>query len=271
MCKSPYDLPKRTRGGLPLMVGINKYDMRYVYTIEYDGPNAQIHGIDQEFTLDDSLTSCCLILHGEKSGIYQEWYNTGDIKFQVNYNQDGKVGPCQSWHNIGILNYKIHMNKNKANGFGSAWKYKNVVGAITPYLYTQMYYINHKLSGLVQEFHDNRQIASESNKVDGVTYGKYKRWASDGHLHDITCMYNGKQNGLYLSYDKDGNIGDCMYYHDNEIIGIKQCFIKGNRVLEYNMDVIFQNTDSEEDSEEDSENETKQDENNEMEDVTETF
>lgn len=231
-CHTPYRFPKRYRGGLPLIIGIDAKDHRYVYTLTEHSPKGEIHGIHQELTLENQLIECSVVHHGERDGLYQEWYEDGTPHFEVHYDHDGKFGNCQSWHPDGSLKYKIPMYKGKANGLGRLWEVSTQ--SDYPYLRTIQYYINHETIGLIQQFYENKQIASETKQVKGIKYGRYKRWESDGTFHDLSCYYNGKKNGLHITYDKDGNVGDCFYYHEDEKEGLQQVFYNNRRnLLEY--------------------------------------
>lgn len=229
-CKTPYQLPKRYRGGLPLIIGIDENEMRYVYTIDHDSNTGEIHGLHQNFTLEGTLTECSVVDHGERNGLYQEWYDSGHLHFQVQYDHNGKFGDCKSWNKEGALAYKIHICKDKATGLGRTWE--SSMSNHNPYLRSIMYYMNHQGNGLTQEFYGNNQIASESTSMDGMTIGRHKRWNKNGEFYDVRCMKQGKKIGLYMSYDTDGNISDCVYYKENEKVGLMQIFVKGRLMVE---------------------------------------
>lgn len=66
----------------------------------------------------------------------------------------------------------------------------------------------HTLTGYIksQKMYKNNRIVSSHNYYD------------DGALFSITLYKNGKRDGIYVSYNKDGTIREECYYRNNKKI-----------------------------------------------------
>ena len=72
----------------------------------------------------------------------------------------------------------------------------------------------HYVQGLIRRWHDNGQLASEFNYVDGCKVGQDLTWHKNGQPRVKTTYYEGKLDGQYEQYTEGGTLLVSGEYHN---------------------------------------------------------
>ena len=67
-------------------------------------------------------------------------------------------------------------------------------------------YIDGKRNGLIEEFYENGQLSNRSNYIDGKLNGLYEEFHENGQLSTRSNYTDGERDDLYESYDENGNV-----------------------------------------------------------------
>lgn len=86
-----------------------------------------------------------------KQGIWQWWYDNGQLQEKGQYKHGIKIGTWKQWHSNGQLEYLCSFENGKENE-------------------------------TCQEWHSNGQLSSKAKYIDGKIEGNYQEWHSNGQL-----------------------------------------------------------------------------------------
>jgi antitoxin component YwqK of YwqJK toxin-antitoxin module len=124
------------------------------------------NGIYECWYENGQLENSCTYVDGKPSGLYQTWYENGQLKSSYTY-VDGKLnGLSQIWHENGQLNNSCTYNYGRLSGLSQIW-YEN------GQLESSYTYVDGKLSGLFQIWYENGQLESSYTYVDGKLSGLF--------------------------------------------------------------------------------------------------
>jgi antitoxin component YwqK of YwqJK toxin-antitoxin module len=171
ICKELYVPQKMYSNGLELIVKIDTYGQKSMYTI--DSSNEK-HGMYREWHSNGILKISCNYEHGNYDGLYQQWYTNGYL-FNVRNYVNGRV------HGVDIYMFpngkpkaKIHYtNGIMKDSIARSW-YDN--GQLQE-VYTKM---NGHYEGIEQVWHKNGQIQAQVTYMNYKKIGRVKLWSSDG-------------------------------------------------------------------------------------------
>jgi hypothetical protein len=112
---------------------------------------------------------------GKRQGLYQYWYDNGQLWERCEYVNGKQQGTYQRWHDNGQL-------------------------------WIQCEYVNGKIHGLYQYWHTNGKPEYECEYVNGKRHGLFQRWYDNGELWEQgwyeKCIKLVKVN-YYKDKDKD--------------------------------------------------------------------
>jgi antitoxin component YwqK of YwqJK toxin-antitoxin module len=116
-----------------------------------------------------------------ENGLFQRWYENGQIQEEYTYVNGRMTGFFQSWY---------------ANG----------------QKLEESTFVNGKLEGLFQRWHANGQKCDECTYVNGWRDGLYQRWYMNGEKEIECTLVNGKIEGLYQCWHSNGQIAGTWTY-----------------------------------------------------------
>lgn len=167
--------------------------------------NGKLNGTYQTFyeVGEDLLKNRVEYIDGNASGKYTEYYPTGDIKYEMLYSQGKANGQEIGYYPNGTISYELINQNDSGNG---------------PY----------------KEYHSNGNVREIGHIINGFYTGHWQTFYSDGTLKsDFEYGEEGKINGEYKYYDRDGKIHYTYEYRKGEIIAYT-FFDKSGNVIEEN-------------------------------------
>ncbi len=195
---------------------------------ERNPKGAVVNKFDGEFKEYYSTGVLLKILHfdkGEKTGLFEEYYNNGKIKQQGFYSNSLKTS---KWLYLGIAgdtvvenNYKIISKNDKQSsvkhGLLKRWKNKNLV--------LKENWFEGVKHGKSLSYYRNGNVSTEMNFDKGLLFGKYVNYYENGKIksdqtygiHKVGTSDKLKSDlvGWSYGYLEDGSISKKMYY-DNK-------------------------------------------------------
>jgi len=171
------------------------------------------------------LISCTEDWTGEKEVTYLQDRN--GIKYEVN-SEVGFTGKYVEYFENGQKHIEEHLRLGKRNGLMTEW-HENGQKASE---------INSKngeiVDGVVTEWHDNGQKASEGNWKNGKFEGLMTEWHDNGQKASEGNWKNGEVvDGVVTIWDKEGDVTKTETYKDGKLVS------SNNRLFENIFDKIL--------------------------------
>lgn len=144
------------------------------------------HGPQLTFYNDGQIKTRISYNNNNKHGLYKEFHPNGQVKKSVVYVNDLLEGPCKRWYPNGQLSNECHYTNNIVDGPDKHWS-------------------------------ESGQLICEINWLNGVHNGLTRRWYPNGKLRVKYTNTNNKINGFYNEWDSDGNLIQKILYTDSVI------------------------------------------------------
>jgi len=136
--------------------------------LDYEKYNTHLqpHGLFETYYKNTKLIKEQKIyVNGKLSGLFEEWYQNGILKYRINYKNGERNGLSEEWYDDGKLMYKINFKDGNRDG-------------------------------LCEQWYDNGRLWLRKNYKSGVLNGLYEGWNQKGELW-LRCNYEDeKLNGL---------------------------------------------------------------------------
>ena len=154
--------------------------------------------------------------NGIYDGLFNEWYENGQLKWDVNYKLGNMVSPSKEYYDNGNI---------KMEG---SWK----EGSNIPHGTTKAFYRNRGLKGvstnkdgmqhgLHQEYFELiagvSALEIEGQYKDGGKDGIWKVYYDSGKLQEEQVWKDGKKNGYFKAFAKDGQTLELEGNYKNDI------------------------------------------------------
>lgn len=128
-----------------------------------------------------------------------------------------KNGLINTYFDNGLLHTRIFYNNDIMDGlYETYYPNTNVVGEELGLLASRYYMKNNKIDGLRIEYYDNGQLWLKCNYKDGLKDGIFEEYyeTEDGQiiLWRKGFYVNGIRNGLYQTFDINGNLLKSINY-----------------------------------------------------------
>jgi len=147
---------------------------------------------------------------------YRSIYSHAIKAFQYTLSDDGRTrinhttGHHQHFHN-NRLYMEYYMKHYELHGQYIIYDHNNRI-------FLQCWYIHGHLDGLWETFHTLTGAIKSQKMYKNNRIVSSHNYYDDGTLFSITSYKNGKRDGLYISYNKDGTIREeCYYKNDKKI------------------------------------------------------
>jgi antitoxin component YwqK of YwqJK toxin-antitoxin module len=128
--------------------------------------------------------------------------------------------------------FKVSEGKEVNKLYEGTWKYYHKDSEV---IMTLENYKNGKLNGKRTVFYPNSKIAEESDYVNGLKQGKYKKYSEDGIVLEESNFKDGLYDGNAIYRDPLGNIAAEGKYVANKKTGIWKFYENGKLVSTENM------------------------------------
>ena len=213
----------------------NSTQMQYEYNFKKDAYNIIIPvGLYQEYYESGQIKiKCNYDMYGNKNGLYQQYYENGKIDIEFNYNNNLCVNK--------IFHKYTDENICKSMTVDNTSKCINILY----YIYYENNKIrefyncdnNAKFNGLCKKYYENGQIKMECNYIHNIMNGSYREYYENGQIK-MECYYiDDIRNGMYREYYDSGQLKiECCYidgvknglfqqYYDNDQLQYKYTYI----------------------------------------------
>lgn len=169
--------------------------------------------------------------HGKETGIFTYFDDTkaqSIIATRTFNDQD------QSAYTVFYDQKKNIVSEGKVinRDYDGDWKYYHEAAKT---VMTLEHYKNGKLQGLRSVYYPSTLLAEETNYVDGIKQGSYKKYTEKGIVLESANYKNGNFDGQAVYKDPTGNTVAQGKYVDGKKKGIWQFYENGKLVSEENM------------------------------------
>lgn len=129
---------------------------------------------------------------GERDGFWKEYYDSGRLRAEGEYNKDTKTGPWKYYYENGTLSQEGTYN-SEGNPEGEwRWYYEN--GAL---LREEYYYLG-KLDGLMVDYDENGEVLAQGEFIEGLEEGDWFFEYGDARIEG--SYSEGMRNGEWKYY-----------------------------------------------------------------------
>jgi antitoxin component YwqK of YwqJK toxin-antitoxin module len=174
-------------------------------------------------------------IHGKPSGEFTYYYNTGNVRMKMNYEDSGRVAYTTSYFDNGaIYTEGKYIDKQKEG----LWKFYDGYGNV---IATQEY-SKGKKHGTELTYLQNGILLEEKEYLNGNLHGKWNRYFSNGKSHFTGGFKDNMWSGEFVffhlngkksvsgSYENSLKQGDWKYWDTNGIL-IKVVNFKNSNII----------------------------------------
>jgi antitoxin component YwqK of YwqJK toxin-antitoxin module len=158
-------------------------------------PNKKVDGIVKIEDKINRKTTTFNCHNGLKNGLYQKMYD-GKILSEVYYINGSREGLFNEWYENGQLKKQYIFINNKKEGLYLKWHKNGVVRSISTY-------INDLKNGLYIKFYKNGQLLMRSNYIEGKKNGRSESWYNNHKICSIYTYFNDMKHGPCIKYKHD--------------------------------------------------------------------
>ncbi len=169
-----------------------------------------------------------LLVDGRWEGIYRHWYQSGQLRVELNYENGEMVGLLREWYENGQLKGKYNCENGEMVGLQREW-YEN------GQLKEEWNYENGEMVGLLREWYENGQLKGEWNYENGKYHGLLREWYENGQLKVELNRENGKYHGLERWWYPNGQLRREGNNENGEMVGLERWWYpNGQLKVEWN-------------------------------------
>lgn len=146
-------------------------------------------------------------VEGKRVGGYAFYFPNGNVALQVAQNAQGQQdGESVQYHENGSVQARGQWRNGVQDGKHSEY---HTTGKLSEEI---TYRNGERVDGLAETFHDNGQLSSRTNYVDGEMDGELLTYYPDGTLESRSTRRKGKLNGTSTFYYPDGKVKSTLDY-----------------------------------------------------------
>ncbi|MBL7953481.1 MAG: hypothetical protein JNJ91_00480 [Flavobacteriales bacterium] len=131
-------------------------------------------------------TTTADIRRGREEGLWKEWWENGQLKRTVAYDNGQMTGPCSEWYANGQKRFET--NYVLASGR------------------------DEMMDGMTREWHENGQLMTEGVYVKGMRDGLWKEYYGSGTLRSEIIFDKTKPSGAVIEYFETGQVLSNGFY-----------------------------------------------------------
>lgn len=199
------------------------------------------------------LIALCLnfsFAQDKQDGPFKDYYDSGEIKVEGQYENKKKVGEWKSYHKNGQISRLYSYDKGKLNKEEISYYEDGMVSSKTEKegdnfvnrAYSKSGRIQHERqvgSGYYKKFFENGNLKIEANYKDYELIDEWKQYYENGEIEWLVTYMNGYRSGSYKNYYKNGDLklegtnyrdkvdGEEKRYLPNNILHWKGSYSKG--------------------------------------------
>ncbi|WP_303316396.1 toxin-antitoxin system YwqK family antitoxin [Flavivirga abyssicola] len=182
----------------------------------------------------------------------KEYYDTGELKSVIEYNDNGFPGDSKYYYKNGNLEKTGRWGGRYTLGgiktyIGGEWKYYHENGKLSAVGY---FYDNEKTgewkeynkNGLLTgsfDFDSNKrkiyyetgQLRQEGSLINNKPHGECYVYYENGKLYAIQNFNNGKRNGLWKEYYENGNIKNEYNFESDKLDGLWTTYYEDGKLF----------------------------------------
>ena len=165
-----------------------------------------------EMSSDGTLDNPTNIHRGNKhNGVYEEWYNNGQLKVRQNYKEGKENGLYQSWYSNGQSSMRCTYKDGKLEGDYKRWWNNGELGS-------RIEYENNKVNGVYEEWYGKDRPMSHRTYVNDKQEGVFEFWHQNGKIYIRENYKNGEREGLSEKWDLEGKLIERAIYVNGELV-----------------------------------------------------
>jgi len=191
--------------------------------IVFNVVNDKLDGEWKQYYRNGRIMREATFKQGIEEGISKDYYLTGGISRQRTFVGDKETGPGTTYYGTGSKNYEYVSKDDELDGELNIY-YPNGK------LKEKTFYKSGKLQGESKGYYANDKPAFEYRYYDGKYDGAYKRFYENGNLKEEGTYKLDKLVGETVSYFEDGTVSDRLVYDEEGK--------KNGKYIEYDRDGI---------------------------------
>lgn len=196
---------------------------------------------------------------GNKNGVWKGYYpESKRLRYDGTFNHGKEVGKFNFYDDTQAQTviatrefnskdnsaYTIFYNQSKnvvSEGnvvnklYEGQWKYYHENSKV---IMTLENYKKGKLEGIRSVFYPNAKIAEETNYINGIKNGFYKKYTVDGIILEESNYVKGQFDGKAIYREPNGNVASQGIYVNGKKKGMWQFYENGKLVKEENMSKV---------------------------------
>lgn len=196
---------------------------------------------------------------GNKNGLWKGYYpESKRLRYDGTFNHGKEVGKFNFYDDTQAQTviatrefnskdnsaYTIFYNQSKSvvsegkvvkKLYEGQWKYYHENSKV---IMTLENYKKGKLEGIRSVFYPNAKIAEETNYINGIKNGFYKKYTVDGIILEESNYIKGQFDGKAIYREPNGNVASQGIYVNGKKKGIWQFYENGKLVKEENMSKV---------------------------------
>ncbi len=188
--------------------------------------NGELNGLDKDYYENGKLKSVGEFTNGIQTGPWKWYYESGNIQNEGELDNGAFTGIYKSYYSTGKLEEEVRYSDGKLNGKASKWDRKGNLLANYTYLDDNLIeYTNFTPQG---------EIISTGKEEDGVV--EFVSFFPEGMKETEGELVNGKRDGVWKTYYRNGNVDEETTYQDGKLNGpVKSYYKNGNLFAEYTL------------------------------------
>ncbi len=162
---------------------------------------------------------------GQEDGLYEGWHPNGQLANRCTYKEGYKDGLCEGWYDNNQLHERCHYNDGRREGLSERW-YEDGRLAF------RGTYKNGKPVGLFEKWYDNGQLLKRYNCKNGQYDGLFESWHKNGQIEERSSWREDKKEGLSEHWFEDGSPWIRSHWKNGRQEGLKERWYPNGRLEE---------------------------------------
>jgi len=133
-------------------------------------------------------------------GLWEFYYKNGNIKERVNYNDGLRHGTHETFYDSGEINWKRNYKDGELDGRWESFFKDGKTNILSNWKNGK------ELNQTRFAYYENGQLKAKQGFKGDQLNGLYERFYENGELMETGNYLDGKQDGLWASFDKEGNL-----------------------------------------------------------------
>lgn len=176
--------------------------------------NGDIHGINTEYYANGKPLYIGNYMYGNAQGEFRRFHENGKVQLEGTHFDDQRHGKVTSYSPDGSILLIREYNR----GVITSFTYIGPDGKTVPNIN-----ITKDIDSIVT-YHQNKNIAMRSKRVNGLIEGLYQTYYENGQIYEKENFLHGEYHGTSINYFPDGKVLSEFNYKYGEKDGIQKTY-----------------------------------------------